>query len=102
MGIYIYSVDDICIQFPWTAYKSWLMFENARTAHSSHNAMAGSSFLVAAEGQGVPTSRALHSQMLGSAPVLHELIQIKKNPFVSVFVFFTIQVPKTMDLPKII
>lgn len=100
MGIYIYSVDDICIQFPWTAYKSWLIFENARTAHSSHNAMAGSIFLVAVEGQGVPASTALHSQMLGSAPVLHELIQIKKNPFVSVFVFFTMQVPKTITCQK--
>ena len=61
----------------------------------------GSIFLVAVEGQGVSTSTELHSQMLGSAPVLHELIQIKNNPFVSVFVFFTIQVPQNMDLPKI-
>lgn len=56
MGIYIYSVDDVCIQFPWTENKSWLVFENARTAHSNHNSMVGSTFLVAVEGQGVPTS----------------------------------------------
>lgn len=51
-------------------------------------------------GQGVPTSTELHSQMLSS--VLHELIQIKNNPFVSVFVFLTVQVSKTMNFPKLV
>lgn len=63
--------------------------------------MVGSIFLVAVEGHGVPTSTELHSQMLSSAPVLNESIQIKNNPFVTVFVFFTIQVPRTTAFPKI-
>lgn len=58
-------------------------------------------FLVAVEDEGVPSLLNLCSQMLDSASMLHELTQIKNNPIVSGFVFFTIQDPKTVDLPKI-
>lgn len=101
MSIYIYSVDDLCIKFPWTVHKGLLVFENTRTAHWSRNSMIGSIFLVSVEVKEPLPLQNSHSQILSSAPVLHESIQIKNNPFVTdFFFFFAIWIYKKMDLPK--
>lgn len=49
--------------------------------------MIGSIFLVSVEVKEPLPLQNSHSQMLSSAPVLHESIQIKNNPFVTDFFF---------------
>lgn len=49
--------------------------------------MIGSIFLVSVEVKEPLPLQNSHSQILSSAPVLHESIQIKNNPFVTDFFF---------------